>query len=135
MQTAIKTTTQEVHPLSQLASQLQEFWYPQVIAQMDDYYIKIAKLTGALAWHSHPQQDELFILLSGSLTMEYRDRQVALKPGDLHIVPKGMEHNPIAHVEATVLVIEHKNTDHTGDVQTHSTRTIEQQLADFNCGF
>jgi len=111
-----------------MASGLTEFWSPRVIAELDDSYVKVAKLKGTLAWHDHENEDELFLILKGELTMEYQNRQVRLKQGDLHVVPKGTLHNPIADKECLVMLIERKSTLHTGDVQTEKTRDISEQL-------
>ncbi len=116
-----------ISPLK-LAQKLQEFWSPRVIAEVDDSYVKIARLQGRLAWHNHEHEDELFFVLAGSLRMEYEDRHVILNTGDLHVVPAGVMHNPVADEECLIMLVERKSTRHTGNVQTDKTRDISQQL-------
>jgi len=113
------------------ATQIDEYWSPQVIGKLDDYYIKMAKLKGQLTWHSHAEQDELFLIIKGSLTMQYEDQTVTLKEGDVHIVPKGIEHNPIAEKECLVLLVEHASTLHTGDIVLPESKSVLQQLHQF----
>jgi len=110
------------------AGKLDEFWSPRVLAELDDNYVKVARLSGTLAWHSHDDEDELFFILKGRLRMEYEEGAVELTAGDLHVVPKGMRHNPVAENECLVLLIERKSTLHTGQVKTSKTRDITEQL-------
>jgi mannose-6-phosphate isomerase-like protein (cupin superfamily) len=114
-----------------IASKLTDFWSPKVIAELDDSYVKVARLKGKLAWHSHDEEDELFLILKGDLIMEYESGPVTLKTGDLHIVPKATRHNPIANDECLVMLIEKKSTLHTGNIRTEKTRDIKEQLGDF----
>ena len=119
-----------VSPLLAAAS-LTEFWSPRVIAELDDSYVKVAKLKGTLAWHKHQDEDELFLVLKGSLKIEFDDGHIDLQAGDLHVIPKGVQHNPIAADECLVMLIERKSTLHTGQVRTSKTRGIAEQLAEF----
>ena len=114
------------------AGKLTEFWSPQVIAEMDDHYVKVARLEGTLTWHSHEGEDELFLILKGHLTIEYEDGLVQLGPGDLHVVPKGVRHNPVADEECLVMLIEKKSTLHTGDVMTGKNRGVDEQLKGYS---
>jgi len=107
---------------------LTELWSPRVVAEVDDSYIKVAKVHGTLAWHSHANEDELFYILKGRLRIEMRDRTVELNEGELFVVPKGVEHNPIADEECHLMLIERKSTQHTGDVHTAKTRSLSEQL-------
>jgi len=111
-----------------VAAALAEYWSPRVIAEVDDCYVKVAKVQGSLAWHSHDDEDELFHVLSGSLRIEMDDCDVVLGPGDVFVVPKGVRHNPVADEECLVMLIERKSTRHTGNVVTEKTRSIEEQL-------
>jgi mannose-6-phosphate isomerase-like protein (cupin superfamily) len=111
-----------------LASDLPEHWSPRVIAEVDDSYVKVAKVKGRLAWHAHDDEDELFLVLKGSLRIEMEDRTVLLGPGEFFVVPKGVRHNPVAEHECHILLFERKSTAHTGDVVVEQTRTIQQQL-------
>lgn len=111
-----------------LAASLQELWSPRVIGELDDSYIKVAKIHGELVWHSHDAQDELFFVLQGQLRLRLPDRDVELGPGELFVVPRGVQHLPVAEQECLVLLIEHKATAHTGDTQTAQTRSLADQL-------
>ena len=113
------------------AAALTEFWSPRVIAELDESYVKVAKLKGTLAWHSHDDEDELFLVLKGNLRIEFESGHVYLQEGDLHVVPKGVQHNPVADEECLVMLIERKSTLHTGKVRTDKTRDISEQLAEF----
>ena len=117
-------------PLSpvQIAANLTELWSPRVIAELDDSYIKVAKVQGTLTWHAHEHEDELFHILRGSLTIEMEDRRVVLNEGDVFVVPKGVRHNPIAEHECLLMLVERKSTLHTGDVVTAQTRSVAEQL-------
>ena len=112
----------------QAAAKLTEFWSPRVIAEVDDAYVKVAKVKGSLAWHSHENEDELFFILKGRLRMEMEQGTVELKEGEMFVVPKGVRHNPVADEECHILLIERKSTLHTGDVVTEKTRSIAEQL-------
>ena len=92
-----------------------EFWQPHRLASVNDYDVKVARLEGEFVWHSHPDTDELFLVVSGELTIQLRDRDVVLGPGELFVVPKGVEHCPKADDETHVLLIEPRDTLNTGD--------------------
>ncbi len=111
-----------------IAASLTEFWSPRVVAELDDSFVKVAKVKGTLAWHSHELEDELFFILKGSLTIEMEDRTVVLREGEAFVVPKGVKHNPIAEQECHLMLIERKSTLHTGDVVTEKTRSLADQL-------
>ncbi len=118
----------EVVSPARIAQRLTELWSPRVVAELDDSYVKVAKLEGALAWHSHEHEDELFYVLKGSLTIEMEDRTVVVREGELFVVPKGVRHNPIAEHECHVMLIERKSTLHTGNEVTAMTRSLAEQL-------
>lgn len=111
-----------------VASTLTELWSPRVIAEVDDAYIKVAKIQGSLAWHSHENEDELFLVLKGRLRIELEDRAVDLNEGEMFVVPKGVRHNPVADEECHIMLIERKSTLHTGDLATDKTRSLTDQL-------
>lgn len=111
----------------QAAESLTEYWSPRVIAELDDSYVKVAKVKGALAWHSHENEDELFHILRGRLRIELEGSHVDLTEGDLYVVPKGVRHNPVAEDECLLMLVERKATLHTGDVVMEKTRTLEEQ--------
>jgi len=119
-----------ISPLEAAAS-LTEFWSPRIIDELDDSYVKVAKLKGTLAWHSHDDEDELFLVLKGHLRLEFENGHIDLQEGDLHVVPKGVQHNPVAREECLVMLIERKGTLHTGRVKTPKTRDISEQLSDY----
>lgn len=111
-----------------VASALAELWSPRVIAEVDDVYIKVAKVKGTLAWHAHDDEDELFYVLKGTLRIEMESETVELHEGDVYVVPKGVRHNPIADEECHLMLIERKTTLHTGREVTEKTRSLEEQL-------
>jgi len=94
---------------------LSEHWSPRVVAEMNDYQFKIVKLEGEFVWHSHEETDETFMVLSGSMRIEFRDRVIELGEGDLYVVRKGVEHRPVADAECSVLLIEPKGVVNTGE--------------------
>ena len=111
-----------------IAAALDEYWSPRMVAELDDSFVKVAKVQGTLAWHSHEHEDELFYILKGSLTIEMEDRTVVLHEGDVFVVPKGVRHNPIADDECHVMLIERKSTLHTGTEVTDRTRSLAEQM-------
>jgi len=114
-----------------IAAALTELWSPRVVGEIDDMYLKVAKVQGTFDWHSHEHEDELFFVLKGSLRIELEDGPVDLAEGEIFIVPKGVRHNPVAREECHVLLIESKSTLHTGTVLTEKTRSIADQLRPF----
>ncbi|MDV7338499.1 cupin domain-containing protein [Terasakiella sp. A23] len=110
------------------AESLTEYWSPRVVAEVNDQYVKVAKIRGQFVWHAHEDEDELFYILKGNLRIEYRDHVVDLGVGDVHVIPKGVEHNPIAAEECLVALVETKTTLHTGNVQDDKTKSVEDQL-------
>jgi mannose-6-phosphate isomerase-like protein (cupin superfamily) len=111
-----------------IAASLPELWSPRVIGEVDDAYIKVARVQGSFGWHHHAGEDELFYVLAGRLRMELRDRVVELGEGGMFIVPRGVEHNPVAERECLLMLVERKSTLHTGNVVNARTRSIEEQL-------
>jgi quercetin dioxygenase-like cupin family protein len=108
---------------------VKEYWSPKVVAQVNDQYVKVAKVKGELVWHSHDGEDELFYVVRGQLTMQYEGgRLVPLEQGAVHVVPRGARHNPVAEEECWIVLIEPVSTKHTGDVDTPLTKTLAQQL-------
>lgn len=112
----------------QIAQSLTELWSPRVVAELDDSYVKVAKVHGSLSWHSHELEDELFYVLDGTLEIEMLDQTVVLNAGDTFVVPKGVRHNPIAKQECLIMLIERKSTLHTGSDVTDKTRSLSEQL-------
>lgn len=100
-----------------------EPWQPKIIAALNGQYVKLARLRGEFIWHHHAVEDELFLVVQGQLTVEFRDRAVMLGPGELIVVPAGVDHRPVAAEEALVLLLEPQSTRNTGDVL--DARTVE----------
>ena len=98
-----------------------EHWSPKILAQMNDYHIKLAKVQGEFVWHDHPETDELFLVVKGKLDIHFRDGIVSLNEGELYVVPKGVEHKPVAEVECHILLIEPAGTVNTGDIVDEKT--------------
>lgn len=100
----------------------QETWSPKIVAELNGQQVKLAKLDGAFDWHHHEDEDELFLVVKGHLTIELRDRQVDLDEGEFFVVPKGVDHRPVANELAHVLLFEPSTTLNTGTVRTERTR-------------
>jgi mannose-6-phosphate isomerase-like protein (cupin superfamily) len=110
--------------LVQKLSLFDERWSPKIVAELNDAYVKVVKFDGEFVWHHHDDEDELFLVVSGRLRMQLRDGGVVLEPGELIVVPRGVEHCPLAEGETDVVLIEPKTTLNTGNVR--SERTVEQ---------
>jgi len=111
-----------------IAASLTELWSPRVVAEVDDAYVKVAKIQGVFGWHTHADEDELFLILKGHLRIDMERGAVELGEGEMFVVPKGTRHNPVADEECHVMLIERKSTRHTGDIVNEKTRSIEEQL-------
>ncbi len=98
-----------------------EHWSPKIIAQMNDYQFKVAKVQGEFIWHDHPETDEVFIVLKGQLELQFREAKVLLNEGEMFVVPKGVEHRPVAAEECHILLVEPAGTINTGDVVDEKT--------------
>lgn len=99
-----------------------EHWQPRTIGQFNGHDIMVVKARGEFVWHSHPDTDDLFLVLRGTLAIELRDRTVRIGPGELFVVPRGVEHRPVAAEEVHVLLIEPRGTPNTGDPATAAPR-------------
>lgn len=93
-----------------------EYWSPKVIAQLNDYHFKLAKIKGEFVWHDHPETDEVFVVIRGGLDILFRDGKVTLREGEMFVVPKGVEHKPVAKDECHILLVEPAGTVNTGNV-------------------
>lgn len=102
-----------------------EPWQPKIVAELNDTYVKLARLKGEFIWHSHQAEDELFLVVQGRLVILLRDGEVVLEAGELAVIPRGMEHKPTCEGEALVLLLEPKSTRNTGEVENE--RTIASQ--------
>jgi mannose-6-phosphate isomerase-like protein (cupin superfamily) len=105
-----------------------DHWHPRIIAQIDMYYVKLAKVQGEFVWHNHQDQDEMFLVLSGELTIKMHGKVVHLKEGDMYVVPRGVEHCPEAAEEASILLFERVDTPHTGDAVSRYTITTQDWI-------
>ena len=101
-----------------------EYFQPRTVAQFNGHDIMVAKLNGEFVWHKHDDTDDFFYVIKGRMTIELRDRSVSLAPGELFIVPKGVEHRPVATEEVHLMFIEQTGTPNTGDVKTAAPRRI-----------
>jgi mannose-6-phosphate isomerase-like protein (cupin superfamily) len=111
-----------------IAAALDELWSPRVVAEVDDSYVKVARVQGTLGWHAHEHEDEAFLVLHGRLRIEMEAGAVELGEGELFVVPKGVRHNPVAVEECHLMLFERKSTLHTGDLVNERTRSLEEQL-------
>ncbi len=105
----------------------QEEWTPKIIAESNGQLVKIAKGSGELVWHQHENEDELFIVFKGRLTLQLRDKSIELGVGEMFVVPKGIEHCPIAEPDTHFMMIEPSNTKHTGSLESEVTVSAENQ--------
>lgn len=110
------------------AKSVSELWTPKVVGEVNDQFIKVARIQGELTWHKHDNEDEMFLVLQGRLRIEYEDHVVELVEGDAHVVPKGVLHNPVCEEECLIALIESKSTRHTGDKVIEKTVPIARQL-------
>ena len=121
--------------LDQEFGALGEYWSPRVVAEANGHYVKVAKVKGEFVWHAHAGEDEFFLVRKGALTIRYRDRaDVVLREGDFHVVPRGVEHMPVAAEECWVVLFEPAATKHTGETISPISRTIEQQTVHLRAG-
>ncbi len=107
-----------------------EHWSPKVVARMNDYEVKVVKLQGEFTWHTHEDTDELFLVIEGELTIQLRDGDVRLTKGQLYVVPRGVEHCPVAEGEVHALLIEPAGVVNTGDAGGDQTATYDDSLLD-----
>lgn len=108
--------------LAERLAQFSEHWAPHTVAQLNDYDIMVVKVRGEFVWHSHADTDDFFLVVKGRLMIRLRDREVSLGPGELFVVPRGVEHQPYAEEECHLLLIEPTGTPNTGDVRTAAPR-------------
>lgn len=107
--------------LAQKFSLFQDYWSPKIVGELNDSFVKLVKLKGEFVWHHHETEDELFLVVRGSLLIKLQDRDIFLEEGEFVIIPKGVEHLPIAEEEAHVLLLEPKTTLNTGNVRDEKT--------------
>ncbi len=109
-------------------SRVSEHWSPKVVARLNNYEIKVVKLQGEFVWHTHDDTDELFLVVSGELRIQLRDGDVVVRPGQLFVVPRGIEHCPIADGEVHAVLIEPAGVVNTGDARGALTSTYDDSL-------
>jgi len=108
--------------LDEKFSKISDHWHPYIVGELNDNYIKLAKLKGDFVWHKHDEEDELFVVIKGILFMDFRDKTLSVKPGEILTVPKGVEHKPWTNgEEVLMMLIEPKETKHTGELITEKT--------------
>lgn len=113
--------------LAQKFAAVNDHWNPRIIGELNGQLVKIAKIEGAFDWHHHEREDELFLVHRGMFRMEFRDHSVELSPGDMLIVPRGVEHRPVAEREAEIVMFEPASTLNTGNVVSeHTVRELER---------
>lgn len=98
-----------------------EQWQPKVVAELNDYQFKLVRIEGDFVWHDHPDTDEAFIVLEGELRIDFRDGAVTVKPGEMYVVPKGVEHKPYAAAEVKMMLIEPRGVTNTGSAPSERT--------------
>ena len=113
-------TLQKVN-LAQKLSLFEERYSPKIVGEVNDCYVKLVKILGPFVWHKHDREDELFLVVKGKLTIRFRDQDVHLETGEFVVVPRGVEHMPVADEEAHVVLLEPKTTLNTGDVVNERT--------------
>ncbi|TMD71499.1 MAG: cupin domain-containing protein [Chloroflexi bacterium] len=114
--------------LNQKFSLIQDYWSPKIAGEINDSYVKLVKFKGEFVWHHHETEDELFLVVKGKLLIKLRDRDIWLQEGEFVIIPKGIDHLPIADEEAHVILLEPKTTLNTGNTQNERTVTNLEQI-------
>jgi mannose-6-phosphate isomerase-like protein (cupin superfamily) len=107
--------------LAEKLTRFDDHWNPRIVADLNDSHVKLAKVRGEFVWHQHADEDELFLVLRGTLTIELRDGVVTLGPGEMVVIPKGVEHRPVAAEEVHLMLVEPKGIRHTGGVESELT--------------
>lgn len=115
-------TAPEKVVLSDKFNLFEDAWNPRIVAELNGQHVKVARLDGPFIWHHHDDEDELFLVIEGHLSMELRDRTIELHPGEMLVVPRGVEHRPVAHGEVKVVLFEPATTRNTGDLDHELTR-------------
>jgi len=111
--------------LAQKLTLFNDYWHPRIVGELNDAHVKLVKVQGEFVWHHHTHEDELFLVLHGRLHMQFRDRDVWLEEGEFIIVPRGVEHRPVAPEEVHLLLLEPKSTLNTGNVMDEKTAVAE----------
>ena len=118
-------------PVINLADKFSRFhdqWSPKIIADVNEAQVKVAKVQGEFVWHAHADEDELFLVVRGTLRIELRDGEITLRPGELAVIPKGVEHRPVAEEEVHLVLVEPRAIRHTGEVVDARTVTEYERI-------
>ncbi len=107
--------------LAEKLARVSDYWSPKIVGELNDSYVKIVKLKGEFIWHHHEQEDELFLVVKGTLRMRFRDREALVREGEFIVVPRGVEHMPVAEEEVHIVLLEPKSTLNTGNVRNERT--------------
>ncbi|AYB31141.1 cupin domain-containing protein [Chryseolinea soli] len=122
-----KDTMQKVNIQEKLAS-FSDYWNPRIVGELNGQHVKATKLKGEFIWHHHDHEDELFLVIKGKLKMEFREKTVEVNPGEFIIVPRGVEHKPVADEEVELLLFEPASTLNTGNVENERTRKALEKI-------
>ncbi len=114
--------------LSEKFARFSEHWKPKIVGEVNDAYLKLVKVKGEFIWHHHDNEDELFLIVKGTLRMKLRDREITLNPGEFVIIPRGVEHLPVADEEVQLVLLEPKTTLNTGNVQNERTVPVLERI-------
>jgi len=105
-----------------------DYWNPRIVGELNGQHIKLVKFQGEFVWHKHDNEDEMFLVVSGQFNMEFRDKKIELKENEFLIVPRGVEHKPVAESEVSVMLFEPATTLNTGDTKSEMTRDILEMI-------
>jgi mannose-6-phosphate isomerase-like protein (cupin superfamily) len=114
--------------LKEKLSHVKEYWSPKIVGEVNDAYVKIVKFKNEFVWHHHEHEDEMFLVVQGRMRMQFRGREVIVSPGEFIVVPKGVEHKPVADEEVHVVLFEPKSTLNTGNVRNERTLVELERL-------
>ncbi len=123
-----KNQKMEKVSIEQKLSLFSEYWNPKIVGELNGQYVKLVKFKGGFVWHKHDNEDEMFFVVKGSFKMEYRDKTVVLNENEFLIVPKGVEHRPVADEEVSVMLFEPATTLNTGDTEGEFTKNVLDQI-------
>jgi mannose-6-phosphate isomerase-like protein (cupin superfamily) len=118
----------EIVNLARKLASFDEHWSPKIVADVNEAQVKLVKFQGEFVWHRHEREDELFLVLSGRLLIRLRERELWLDPGEFVVIPRGVEHCPVAREEVHVMLVEPKSTLNTGDVQSERTIAAPERI-------
>jgi len=114
--------------LAEKLARIQDFWNPRIVGELNGQHVKLAKVKGEFVWHFHQNEDELFLVLDGTLRLQLRDGEVILGPGEMYIVPRGVEHRPVAEDEVHLMMFEPASTLNTGNIENEKTVRDPQRM-------